>query len=34
VDAFEKSPQKNNLNHESSSLLIQQLKNHTDFSLQ
>jgi hypothetical protein len=31
---FEKSPRKNDLNHETSSLLIQRLKSYTDFSLQ
>jgi hypothetical protein len=34
VDAFEKSSRKNNLNYESSSLLIRRLKNQTGFTLQ
>jgi hypothetical protein len=34
MDAFEKSPWKNNLNHESSSLLIRWFKSYTDISVQ
>jgi hypothetical protein len=32
MGAFEKSPQKSNLNHESSSLLVRRLKNNTGSS--
>jgi hypothetical protein len=34
MDVFRKLPRKSNLNHESSSLLIRQLKNLTGFTLQ